>query len=70
MTTGNLRQALRNLRHLYEQMIAGHVGRPDADQLRLIRSAADGLLSPAIADIEVTVDRMDAFNTEQDRMGK
>lgn len=36
--------ALRNLRHLYEQMIAGHV--------RNTQSAATGLLGPAIEQIE------------------
>ena len=40
----SLDHALRNLRHLYEQMVGGLV----TDQ----RSAADGLLSPAIAMLE------------------
>jgi len=40
----NLRFALRNLRHLYEQMLSGHV----VDQV----SAANGLLSPAIKMLE------------------
>jgi hypothetical protein len=40
--------ALRNLRHLYEQMIHGHV-RPTPND---ISNAANGLLSPAIKYIE------------------
>lgn len=40
--------ALRKLRHLYEQMVNGHL-RPNQENHARI---ANGLLSPAIADIE------------------
>lgn len=48
MTEPALNYALRNLRHLYEQMLSGHVRATPEDVAR----AATGLLGPAIEQIE------------------
>ncbi len=49
-----LRGALRNLRHLYEQMIAGHVRATPED----IKRAAEGLLAPTICVVERIADNL------------
>jgi hypothetical protein len=54
--------ALRNLRHLYEQMLNGAV-RPDE---RDIANAARGLLGPAIEEVERAAQRIVYLENENE----
>lgn len=56
MVETRLRYALRNLRHLYEQMLDGRVTNTS--------QAALGLLGPAIRMIETEADQQDLTNAD------